>query len=329
MTLLDRYLRAVRFFLPGNQQDDIVRELSENIGSEVDERAGALGRELTEAEIADILRRHGHPMVVAARFGPRHQLIGPATFPFYAFALKVGLGVSLVVSAVLAIIEAAMRGDVGARLGEGLLAYPGRALVVFAWTTLAFAVLDLAGSRATFATDWDPRRIPEWMVTVPHRPRFQSVLDALFGVLALVWFLLVPTSPWLALGPLAFVVQFAPVWRLWYLPLVLLTATTLAIDLWRVVRPGHSAAPIRARIGTNVLQLLVVLAVLSAGEWVVLRPGVVSSDGRDVVSLAHLVNASFRIGLTVVAVITVVEIGKQLHRLRATAAVASNPARRV
>ena len=31
MDLLDRYLQAVRFFLPRRQQDDIVRELSENL----------------------------------------------------------------------------------------------------------------------------------------------------------------------------------------------------------------------------------------------------------------------------------------------------------
>ena len=65
MTLVDRYLRAVRFFLPRRQQDDIVRELSENLASEIEERSEMLGRELSENELADILRRHGHPIVVA------------------------------------------------------------------------------------------------------------------------------------------------------------------------------------------------------------------------------------------------------------------------
>jgi hypothetical protein len=31
MDLLERYLQAVRFFLPRKQQDDIIRELSENL----------------------------------------------------------------------------------------------------------------------------------------------------------------------------------------------------------------------------------------------------------------------------------------------------------
>ena len=66
MTLVDRYLRAVRFFLPRRQQDDIVRELAENLSSEIEERTESLDRELTENELADILRRHGHPVIVAA-----------------------------------------------------------------------------------------------------------------------------------------------------------------------------------------------------------------------------------------------------------------------
>ena len=81
MTLVERYLRAVRFFLPRRQQDDIVRELSENLASEIEERSEMLGRELSENELADILRRHGHPIVVAARYAPRQQLIGPVLLP--------------------------------------------------------------------------------------------------------------------------------------------------------------------------------------------------------------------------------------------------------
>lgn len=320
MTLLDRYLHAVRFFLPRHQQDDIVRELSENIGSEVDERANALGRDLSEPEIADILRRHGHPMVVAARFGPRHHLIGPAMFPFYAFALKAGLAVSFVVSVVLAIIHAALRGDIVASLMDGLLAYPGRALIVFAWTTIVFAVLDVAGSRATFKADWDPTRIPQWMVATPHQGRLHGVVDVVFGAVGLGWFLLVPTSPWLALGPLAAVLEFAPVWRIWYVPLVLITAATLAFDVRRLIRPASAVSSLRAKVWLNTLQVLAMLAMLAARQWVVLRPGAVATPGRDVHALVEWVNVAFGIGLATVAIITTIEIARQLYRLRVSSA---------
>jgi hypothetical protein len=99
----DRYLQAVRDFLPGRQQDDILRELSENIRSEMADRAGELGRPLSRAEQEAILEQIGSPIVVASRYrGDERsvtfgrQLIGPALFPLY---LKILLfNVALVVT---------------------------------------------------------------------------------------------------------------------------------------------------------------------------------------------------------------------------------------
>ena len=40
MTLIDRYLHAVRSFLPASRQDDIIRELSDDIYSQAADREG-------------------------------------------------------------------------------------------------------------------------------------------------------------------------------------------------------------------------------------------------------------------------------------------------
>ena len=68
MTLIDRYLRAVRDNLPRGQQDDIINELSDNLHSRIEDDEAAKGRPLTEDEEVAILREFGHPMAVAARF---------------------------------------------------------------------------------------------------------------------------------------------------------------------------------------------------------------------------------------------------------------------
>ena len=141
MELLERYLQAVGFYLPKHKQDDIVRELSENLVSEMDDLAEACGRPLTEDEQADILRRHGHPMVVAGRYQTRQHLIGPAFFPIYLFTLKLGLGVALLVTVLLAVLGSILTGDPVRHFVHALLAYPGRAIMVFAWTTLGIAAL--------------------------------------------------------------------------------------------------------------------------------------------------------------------------------------------
>ena len=89
-------------------------------------------------------------MIVAGRYRPRQQLIGPVFFPVYLFALKIGIGVALLVTAVVASVTGTLAGDLPGHAGKALLAFPGRALVVLGWTTLGFAALDMA--QGWFAT---------------------------------------------------------------------------------------------------------------------------------------------------------------------------------
>ena len=56
MELVDRYLQAVKFWLPREQQDDIARELSEDILSQIEEQERGLGRLMTPAEIEALLK---------------------------------------------------------------------------------------------------------------------------------------------------------------------------------------------------------------------------------------------------------------------------------
>jgi hypothetical protein len=59
MGLLERYLHAVRGYLPAATQDDIVAELGDDLRARFEERAAALGRPLTEDEEAELLRPYG------------------------------------------------------------------------------------------------------------------------------------------------------------------------------------------------------------------------------------------------------------------------------
>ncbi|HMD32697.1 MAG TPA: hypothetical protein VKG84_12365, partial [Candidatus Acidoferrales bacterium] len=68
MPLLDSYLQAVKLYLPRANSDDIVRELSANLQSQMEERESALGRPLSEDEQMALLKQHGDPMLVARRY---------------------------------------------------------------------------------------------------------------------------------------------------------------------------------------------------------------------------------------------------------------------
>jgi len=91
MELLDRYLAAIRFWLPKPQRQDILAELTEDIRSQIEERESSLGRKLSEPELAELLQKRGSPYRVACRFLPQRYLIGPAFFPIYSLILK-GIG---------------------------------------------------------------------------------------------------------------------------------------------------------------------------------------------------------------------------------------------
>src|SRR5450432_335024 len=88
MELLDRYLQAVRFWLPRAQQNDIIAELGDDIRSQIEDRESALGRPLNEDEQVALLQQTGHPMRVAGRYQAQQSLIGPLLFPLYQFVLK-------------------------------------------------------------------------------------------------------------------------------------------------------------------------------------------------------------------------------------------------
>lgn len=71
MDLIERYLHAVKFWLPKAERDDILAELSEDIRLQIEEREKELGRPLDDGEVAAILKRRGDPGSVASRYLPR------------------------------------------------------------------------------------------------------------------------------------------------------------------------------------------------------------------------------------------------------------------
>ena len=115
MEIVDRYLKSVKSCLPAAQADDIIRELSENISSQIEDKEGELNRPLVDSEIEAILKQHGHPLVVASRYRQEQrsvsfgrQIISPALFPFYIRVLQFNLGLTSVI--VLAIFAALFAG---------------------------------------------------------------------------------------------------------------------------------------------------------------------------------------------------------------------------
>jgi hypothetical protein len=332
MDLLERYLQAVKFFLPRAQQDDIIRELSENLLSQMDDREAELGRPLTDDERAAIVKAHGHPMLVAGRYRSRQYLIGPTFFPIYLFALKAGIAVCALVTVFAAGIAAATSGDdpIHAWM-HGMSQFPDRALMVFGWTTLGFALFDLVQARfAPLHAGWDPRSLPKVFQQDRHAARTSTLCELIFTSAALIWLLIVPYEPFLMLGPTESFLRPAPVWTLVYLPLVLLTVAQIAQQAVKFVYPAWTRSKSIVRLATHGAGLIVSYVLLTADAYVVPLPAIAAAaapSAGQIQKIVEILNWSCVIGLTIGTVITLIEMARDLTRiLRDPAHAPSRPA---
>src|SRR3977135_1070171 len=159
MQIVDRYLKSVKTCLPAAQADDIIKELSENIYAQIEDKESEMKRSLTEAEVEAMLKHHGHPLLVASRYRQEQrnvsfgrQIIGPALFPFSILVLTFNIGLTSVV--VLVIFAALFAG--GQPIGNFPQVFLYQLLIQFAVVTLIFWVMDQHFTR--FPDRWDPRK---------------------------------------------------------------------------------------------------------------------------------------------------------------------------
>jgi hypothetical protein len=250
MELIERYLEAVKFGLPKRQKDDIIAELSEDIYSQIEERETALGRKLNEAEVEEILKQRGHPLLVANRFLPQESLIGPVFFLIYRFVLKIfAYGYLLPYTLVwigLMIFSPSYRFEQTHPSWFGAFA----SLFSYLWfafclvvvpLTLAFAVLERQQTRLHLFDRWNPRKLPP--VRNPNAiPRSSSAIAVAFNLIFFVWWAVYAHSLEMRFGSMIHI-SFQPQW-LWffwgYLALALgnaaLSSANLLFPFWSVTR---------------------------------------------------------------------------------------------
>src|SRR5580700_3678426 len=162
--LVDRYLQAVRFWLPkSHRQEDLIAELGEDLRSQMEEKESELGDPLEEAEMSAILKRCGSPMMVAGRLGPSRHLIGPALFPIYEFVLKMVLLWILVPVFIFAVGPANLASS-GGHWASAVLETFGDLwsglFIAAGIITLVFAIIERTSSHLGTEVKWDPLKLP-------------------------------------------------------------------------------------------------------------------------------------------------------------------------
>ena len=310
--LIDRYLYAVSRYLPVAHRGDLLNELAANLHSQMEDKAAELGRPLTEDEQADVLRRHGPPLLVAARYQPQRSFIGPEIFPFYAFTIKrllpLVLGINLLAQAAVLIFGSAQvpisqRFNFPVMLGDLFYA----AFIFLIVVTAGFALIEAYKVNVRQAIEqhkWDPRKLPKAQPVLPDGPRHPWA-DVIANAVFLAWLLAFPRFPILMFGPYVawhlLNIDLPSIWHTFYWIIVAFNAIQLAC------RIALLALPVRRyyHILESVLHLLgigILVFLVSARDYI----GQATFGGSPMSpETVATVNANIHRGLLVVLIFTV------------------------
>ena len=319
MDILDRYLQAVKFWLPSSQQEDIAAELGDDLRSQIEERESALGRKLNEGEVEDLLQRRGRPLLVAQNYLPQRDLIGRALLPAYWFVLKLSLFCYLVPWVAVWFAMVSLNPQYRARhLGietvTDLYVLVANAVAVFAVVTIVFAILERVKETAGLFTKWNPRTLPP-VRNFDRIPRsasgFEIVMSTVFGIwwLKILWGLTVFVSSGID-------VRLSPEWHpfFWaFLPLTianpLLSSVNFARPYWTRTRRGLRAA-------FNLVSAAVIFLLAKSVPAVYVNGTAVVGDDPAAVSgiVSVMVVLAFTIAGLVCLIVGVVDLWRALSR---------------
>jgi hypothetical protein len=302
MELIDRYLQAVRFWLP-KAQHDLALELAEDLHSQVEAKEAEFGRPLDEAEVSAILKECGNPIVVAGRLRPQDYLIGPMIFPAYRFILKMTLLWMMLPIFVFMVgpVQLVKTGSLGAAIGSTIGAMWTGGFIAAGIITLVFVMIERTQSKLRLADKWDPRSLPPLEKPERKASGGKTACELIFNLMAFAWLLLVPYYPFLILGPAAGFLNAAPMWHTFYAPVLLLTLASILRLIVIFVRPQWVRFPVWSKLLQTVLSLLVVNFMINAAgqtsgaAW---HPFVIAAQGGEQsVKIAAIVNVSILVSL--------------------------------
>jgi len=323
MEIVDRYLKSVKSCLPAAQADDIIKELSENISSQIEDMEGQLNRPLAEPEVEAILKQHGHPLVVASRYRQEQrsvsfgrQIIGPALFPFYIRVLKFNLGLT---GAIVLAIFAALFAS-GQPIGSFLQVFFFQLLIQFAIVTFIFWLADQHFTK--FPDRWDPRkpygvRHPALIAREdgPRIPRTKSISELIGLGVALFWLHAVQHSQFLIFGPAAAFLHLSPRWNQLYVPINALILLAMINAGILIIRPDLVRFHWLMRTIVGVGNLIVAYFLITGGNPVVMASlGAAPNTER----VAQIVNQTIYYCIWFAVIILIVQLAKDIHRLLAS-----------
>lgn len=258
MDLIERYLQAVKGYLPEDQQNDIVAELKDGLLSQVEDREAELGRKMNADEYAAIIKQSGHPMLVASRFQSQQYLVSPAMFPFWWASMKITLLVVGLVYVVLAGVSMITNSKPIQTLLQSTNGFFDTALFYAAVVTLVFWLFERNQVRFGFLENWNPTKL------APVAPRSsisrgETMFDLVFEVIFVLWWV----------GLISFATQFphhgksvpfamSTAWDPYWWTILIVSISGIGLSVVNLISPTWRWDRLLSRILLNVVSIGIV-----------------------------------------------------------------------
>ena len=153
--------------------------------------------------------------------------------------------------------------------------------------------------------------------------RVESLCGLVLSLAGLMLLLVaLPQSPSMVLGGAARTLELTGIFRVLYLPMTLLAAANVFLNARHLVRPFRTPAVSVANIAVHLGVMAIMVLLLGSDGLVAARDGVAEPD---IQRLVDTVNRGCQIGMSVVIVVKIVQIGLEIVAMKFHVAAAPSP----
>ena len=313
MNWLERYVEGVKRCLPRKNREDVGEEIMSVLVDKVEAEEENLGRKMNENELKEWVNSLDHPIVLAAGYQERRELVTAELFLLYTVALKIALAIIFSLKVISTGFYILGPGEfefsyIWDKLFGGLLV---QGLLAFASITLVFHFLGRHISAHRFFEKWKAKDLPlpgsKWMTV--------SVGELIFETIVYIF----------ALG---FVNSgFIGAWDFWWSDAIALNTEiftlipwinavivlSIVFNIWVIARPHLNVPKIATNIGLGLFGLWVLGMVLAVDPILSFDQAFVTDHPN--IDRGKWLNRTVTYSLYVVGVIYIYELIRDAYRI--------------
>lgn len=312
MELVERYVAAVQRELPESKRQEIGRELNANIMDQLDALKEQQGQ-LSEDDVAAVLKQMGRPRVVAYQFIPPKALVAAEDMPLLKHTLYMVLGVLFVLQVIGATTHWMGSSDGNLirfmlQLAAGFMA---DACFAFTAIVLSFAAVNGTGHKLGNCPgkDWSPKTLPKADLGWQHislTDIFTDLATCIF-LLIVIWYPLWMSPAEFAARSVTFT-DTALLMLQWFSPVV---ALSVLLSLWQLQQRIWNRSLLLSSIVVNAAFTVFLVVLAFSGPLLQAGPAELNS----LFTVLQL-EKSLTYGLLITACFPGYEVVRDLMRLR-------------